>query len=74
MSGARCAESAQEADEQTEHMGWVQPLTLPNGKQTRTFASPVRLSGQDSGRGTFSQRHSVLVDQSKESRYIPLRL
>ncbi|WP_423457386.1 CaiB/BaiF CoA transferase family protein [Ottowia sp. VDI28] len=34
------------ADEQTEHMGWVQPLTLPNGKQTRTFASPVRLSGQ----------------------------
>ena len=25
---------------------------------------PVRLSGQDSGRGTFSQRHSVLVDQS----------
>lgn len=34
------------ADEQTEHMGWVQPLRLPNGKQTRTFASPVRLSGQ----------------------------
>ncbi len=34
------------ADEQTEHMGWVQPLTLPNGKETRTFASPLRLSGQ----------------------------
>jgi len=33
---------------------------------------PVRLSGQDSGRGTFSQRHSVLVDQSTEERYIPL--
>src|SRR3546814_19325733 len=27
---------------------------------------PVRLSGQDSGRGTFSQRHSVLVDQETE--------
>ncbi len=34
------------ADAQTEHMGWVQPLTLPNGQQTRTFASPVRLNGQ----------------------------
>ncbi|MEK9754772.1 MAG: 2-oxoglutarate dehydrogenase E1 component, partial [Rhodospirillaceae bacterium] len=32
----------------------------------------VRLSGQDSGRGTFSQRHSVLVDQETEERYIPL--
>ena len=34
--------------------------------------TPVRLSGQDSGRGTFSQRHSVLVDQETESRYVPL--
>ncbi|MGE0155003.1 MAG: 2-oxoglutarate dehydrogenase E1 component [Reyranellaceae bacterium] len=34
--------------------------------------TPVRLSGQDSGRGTFSQRHSVLVDQTTEERYIPL--
>ncbi len=33
---------------------------------------PVRLSGQDSARGTFSQRHSVLVDQETEARYIPL--
>ena len=33
---------------------------------------PVRLSGQDSGRGTFSQRHSVLVDQKTEDRYVPL--
>ena len=33
---------------------------------------PVRLSGQDSERGTFSQRHSVLVDQENEDRYIPL--
>jgi 2-oxoglutarate dehydrogenase E1 component len=34
--------------------------------------NPVRLSGQDSERGTFSQRHSVLYDQKDESRYIPL--
>ena len=32
----------------------------------------VRLSGQDSGRGTFSQRHSVLRDQDSGERYIPL--
>jgi 2-oxoglutarate dehydrogenase E1 component len=32
---------------------------------------PVRLSGQDTERGTFSQRHSVLIDQENESRYIP---
>ncbi len=33
---------------------------------------PVRLSGQDSGRGTFSQRHSVWSDQKNDSRYAPL--
>jgi 2-oxoglutarate dehydrogenase E1 component len=31
---------------------------------------PVRLSGQDSERGTFSQRHSVLVDQETENRHV----
>ncbi|UCF92752.1 MAG: 2-oxoglutarate dehydrogenase E1 component [Desulfobacterales bacterium] len=33
---------------------------------------PVRLSGQDSGRGTFSQRHSVLVDMQTGARFVPL--
>src|SRR5450631_690250 len=33
---------------------------------------PVRLTGQDTERGTFSQRHSVLIDQETEARYIPL--
>ncbi|MBK1869112.1 2-oxoglutarate dehydrogenase E1 component [Taklimakanibacter albus] len=33
---------------------------------------PVRLSGQDVQRGTFSQRHAVLVDQDTEKRYTPL--
>jgi len=32
----------------------------------------VRLSGQDSGRGTFSQRHAVWVDQTDGDRFIPL--
>ena len=35
--------------------------------------TPVRLSGQDSGRGTFSQRHSVLVDVKTGERYVPLK-
>ncbi len=34
--------------------------------------TPVRLSGQDSGRGTFSQRHAVFTDQDTEAHYIPL--
>ncbi len=33
---------------------------------------PVRLSGQDCTRGTFSQRHSGLIDQTTEERYYPL--
>ena len=32
----------------------------------------VRLSGQDSGRGTFSQRHAILRNQDNHERYVPL--
>ncbi len=32
----------------------------------------VRLSGQDSGRGTFSQRHAILRNQENHDRYIPV--
>jgi 2-oxoglutarate dehydrogenase E1 component len=34
--------------------------------------TPVRLSGQDSERGTFSHRHSVLYDNETRERYVPL--
>ncbi|MEN8660106.1 MAG: 2-oxoglutarate dehydrogenase E1 component, partial [Marivita sp.] len=37
-----------------------------------TEGYPVRLSGQDATRGTFSQRHSGLVNQDTEERYYPL--
>jgi 2-oxoglutarate dehydrogenase E1 component len=37
-----------------------------------TEGYPVRLAGQDSTRGTFSQRHSGLVNQETEERYYPL--
>ncbi len=33
---------------------------------------PVRLSGQDSQRGTFNQRHSVLIDVEDETKFVPL--
>ncbi|MEI7932705.1 MAG: 2-oxoglutarate dehydrogenase E1 component, partial [Alphaproteobacteria bacterium] len=33
---------------------------------------PIRLSGQDSVRGTFSHRHSAIIDQSTEEAYVPL--
>ena len=33
-------------DEQVQHMGWVQDITLPSGHRTRTFGSPLRLSGK----------------------------
>jgi len=35
--------------------------------------TPVRLSGQDSQRGTFNQRHSIFVDTETELRYSPLQ-
>jgi 2-oxoglutarate dehydrogenase E1 component len=34
--------------------------------------TPVRLAGQDTRRGTFSQRHGTLVDSENESEYVPL--
>ena len=35
-------------------------------------STPVRFSGEDSIRGTFSQRHAALIDQTTERRYFPL--
>ena len=35
-------------------------------------STSIRLSGEDSERGTFSQRHSVLIDQKTEEEYVPL--
>ena len=50
---------------------WATAETLAFGTLL-TEGFSVRLSGQDSGRGTFSQRHSVLRDQDSHTRYIPL--
>tara|TARA_B100002052_G_scaffold283415_1_gene294324 strand:+ start:84 stop:2975 length:2892 start_codon:yes stop_codon:yes gene_type:complete len=50
---------------------WSTAETLAFGTLL-TEGFSVRLSGQDSGRGTFSQRHAVLRNQDNHERYIPL--
>jgi 2-oxoglutarate dehydrogenase E1 component len=50
---------------------WAEAETLAIGSLLLE-GIPVRLAGQDSVRGTFSQRHAALIDQKTEARYIPL--
>lgn len=54
-----------------ERFDWATAEALAFGTLV-TEGYGVRLSGQDSCRGTFSQRHSVLIDQNNEERYVPL--
>src|SRR3982750_780177 len=54
-----------------EGFDWATAEALAFGSLI-TEGSGVRLSGQDSGRGTFSQRHAVWVDQQSGEKYIPL--
>ena len=54
-----------------QDIDWATAEALAFGALLRE-GHPVRLSGQDCERGTFSQRHSVLYDQEDESRFIPL--
>ncbi len=57
--------------ESGEGVDWATAEALAFGTLCRE-GHPVRLSGQDCERGTFSQRHSVLTDQENEDQYIPL--
>ena len=59
------------AIETGEGIDWATAEALAFGTLVKE-GHPVRLSGQDSERGTFSQRHSVLFDQETEERYTPL--
>ncbi|OYU47287.1 MAG: 2-oxoglutarate dehydrogenase E1 component [Rhizobiales bacterium PAR1] len=54
-----------------EGLDWAMGEALAFGTLV-TEGHRVRLSGQDCERGTFSQRHSVLIDQDTENRYTPL--
>ncbi|HHZ10835.1 MAG TPA: 2-oxoglutarate dehydrogenase E1 component [Rhizobiales bacterium] len=67
----RFLENRRQAIETGEGIDWATGEALAFGS-ILLEGHPIRLSGQDSERGTFSQRHSVLYDQRDESRYIPL--
>ena len=67
----RLLDARREMIEAGEGIDWATGEALAFGSLLAEGV-PVRLSGQDSGRGTFSQRHAVLIDQEDESRYIPL--
>lgn len=54
-----------------EGFDWATAEALAFGSLV-TEGFGVRLSGQDSGRGTFSQRHAIWIDQDSEEKYIPL--
>ncbi|GLK68957.1 2-oxoglutarate dehydrogenase E1 component [Hansschlegelia plantiphila] len=57
--------------ESGEGVDWAMAEALAFGSLLAD-GTPVRLSGQDVERGTFSQRHSVLTDQETEARFTPL--
>lgn len=67
----RFLENRRQAIESGEGIDWSTAEALAFGA-ILLDGNPVRLSGQDSERGTFSQRHAVLYDQRDETRYIPL--
>ncbi|MGD9913340.1 MAG: 2-oxoglutarate dehydrogenase E1 component [Rhizobiaceae bacterium] len=67
----RFLDNRRSAIESGEGLDWATGEALAFGSILMD-GNPVRLSGQDSERGTFSQRHSVLYDQKDETRYIPL--
>ncbi|WP_293866749.1 2-oxoglutarate dehydrogenase E1 component [uncultured Alsobacter sp.] len=67
----RFLDNRRKAIETGEGIDWATGEALAFGSLL-TEGHPVRLSGQDCERGTFSQRHSVLIDQETEARYTPL--
>ncbi|MFC7705236.1 2-oxoglutarate dehydrogenase E1 component [Plastorhodobacter daqingensis] len=68
---ARQLEAKSEMFRSGKGFDWATAEALAFGSLL-TEGYPVRLSGQDSTRGTFSQRHSAFIDQKSEDRYYPL--
>ncbi len=68
---ARQLESKQEMMATGKGIDWATAEALAFGS-LQLEGYPVRLAGQDSTRGTFSQRHSAFVDQETEHRHYPL--
>ncbi len=67
----RLLEAKEKMFETGEGFDWATAEALAFGSLA-VEGYPVRLSGQDSSRGTFSQRHSAFIDQKTEERYYPL--
>jgi 2-oxoglutarate dehydrogenase E1 component len=67
----RLLENRLKSIEKKENIDWANAEALAFGSLL-TEGLPIRLSGQDSGRGTFSQRHSVLMDTQTGEEYAPL--
>jgi 2-oxoglutarate dehydrogenase E1 component len=67
----RLLESRKAMIDTGEGFDWATAEALAFGSLL-TEGYPVRLAGQDSTRGTFSQRHSGIVNQETEERYYPL--
>ncbi|MFO7856752.1 MAG: 2-oxoglutarate dehydrogenase E1 component [Paracoccaceae bacterium] len=67
----RMLDAKTKAIEAGEGIDWATAEALAFGTLL-TEGYPVRLSGQDSTRGTFSQRHSAIIDQKTEERFFPL--
>ena len=68
---ARQLEAKKVMIETGEGIDWATAEALAFGSLLAE-GKPIRLSGQDVGRGTFSQRHAVLTDQADEKRFVPL--
>jgi 2-oxoglutarate dehydrogenase E1 component len=68
---ARILEAKKQTLDSGEGIDWATGEALAFGALLAEGKS-VRLSGQDSGRGTFSQRHSVWLDQTTGAKFIPL--
>jgi 2-oxoglutarate dehydrogenase E1 component len=64
-------EGRREMYERDGQVDWATAEALAFGSLT-VEGSPVRLAGEDCRRGTFSQRHAVLVDYINETKYAPM--
>jgi 2-oxoglutarate dehydrogenase E1 component len=69
---ARVLEQKRASIESGKDIDWATAEALAFGALV-TEGFGVRLSGQDSRRGTFSQRHAVFIDQNTEKVYTPLK-
>ncbi|MEQ8443797.1 MAG: 2-oxoglutarate dehydrogenase E1 component [Alphaproteobacteria bacterium] len=68
---ARQLEAKRKAIETGEGIDWGTAEALAFGTLL-CESTTIRLSGEDVERGTFSQRHAVLIDQNTEARHVPL--